>query len=118
MSTTGVNLQAQGRTISKSYKEALLQSGPREAMKKLMPEMAFEVRDDESAWLKGADGDTIKHSGNPMAQMSGNSIGDSNIENMNQLYLEKQVQDEAKMFWEMGMRLGATFEGDETEVVE
>ncbi|GAB4841836.1 hypothetical protein Ancab_022580 [Ancistrocladus abbreviatus] len=37
---------------------------------------------------------------------------------MNRLYLEKQIQDEAKMFWEMGKRLGAMYEGDETEVVE
>ncbi|GAB4837718.1 hypothetical protein Ancab_002572 [Ancistrocladus abbreviatus] len=66
----------------------------------------------------GADGDTINHSSKPMAQMSGNSIGDSNIENMNRLYLEKQIQDEAKMFWEMGKRLRAMYEGDEIEVVE
>ncbi|GAB4836684.1 hypothetical protein Ancab_001597, partial [Ancistrocladus abbreviatus] len=54
MSTADVNSQPQGTTISKSYKEALLHSGSCEETKKLMPELVFEVRDDESAWLKGS----------------------------------------------------------------
>ncbi|GAB4829564.1 hypothetical protein Ancab_019234 [Ancistrocladus abbreviatus] len=53
MSLAGVHMQFQGMPKTKSYKEALLQSGPCEVTKKSMLEMVFAVRDDEYAWLKG-----------------------------------------------------------------
>ncbi|GAB4855241.1 hypothetical protein Ancab_023862 [Ancistrocladus abbreviatus] len=62
--------------------------------------------------------DSSMSSAPALVHPSRNSIGDSNIANMNRIFLEKQAKDEAKMFWEMGKRLRATYDEDKAEVVD
>ncbi|GAB4827586.1 hypothetical protein Ancab_034468 [Ancistrocladus abbreviatus] len=50
--------------------------------------------------------------------IEGISTGDSNIANMNKLFIQNQDEMEAKKIWELSKRLGAHVEGNEEEVVE
>ncbi|GAB4856584.1 hypothetical protein Ancab_014501, partial [Ancistrocladus abbreviatus] len=50
-------------------------------------------------------------------QITGISIGDSNIQNMNKLFLQK-IQEEATDIWKMGKQLGVSFPGDYLEVID
>ncbi|GAB4840943.1 hypothetical protein Ancab_021703 [Ancistrocladus abbreviatus] len=127
-------LQTQGTMVTKSYKEALLRSGPREKQNQQLPALVFKTRNEESTWLKDcyvgqvraiehvnestADEENLKRSGETSVPWFGNSIGDSNIANMNRLYLENQVREEARRIWEMGKSLGATYKGEDEEVIE
>ncbi|GAB4825526.1 hypothetical protein Ancab_008400 [Ancistrocladus abbreviatus] len=46
------------------------------------------------------------------------SIGDSGIQNMNRLFLTNLEGMSAKKIWEASKSLGATFEGDEIEIIQ
>ncbi|GAB4846617.1 hypothetical protein Ancab_025623 [Ancistrocladus abbreviatus] len=52
------------------------------------------------------------------SSMEGVSIGDSNIANVNRIFIQNQHEIEAKKIWELGKRLGAHVEGNEDKVVE
>ncbi|GAB4836560.1 hypothetical protein Ancab_001472, partial [Ancistrocladus abbreviatus] len=47
----------------------------------------------------------------------GNTITDSSIENVNRIFLQRQAKSNAVEVWEFGKKLGATFEGEEMEIV-
>ncbi|GAB4852613.1 hypothetical protein Ancab_016827 [Ancistrocladus abbreviatus] len=51
-------------------------------------------------------------------QLSGVSIGDSNIENMNRVIMQKMKTEEATTIWDIGKRLGVQSSEDEQEVIQ
>ncbi|GAB4834068.1 hypothetical protein Ancab_032321 [Ancistrocladus abbreviatus] len=51
-------------------------------------------------------------------QLSGVSLRDSNIENMNRVILEKMKIEEATAIWDIGKRLGVQSSEDELEVIQ
>ncbi|GAB4841235.1 hypothetical protein Ancab_021967 [Ancistrocladus abbreviatus] len=57
------------------------------------------------------------YSATSMDHPFGNSIGDSNIVNMNRIFLDKLIANEAKELQELSKKLAASFASDETEVV-
>ncbi|GAB4856329.1 hypothetical protein Ancab_014256 [Ancistrocladus abbreviatus] len=50
--------------------------------------------------------------------IAGDSIADSNIQNMNKIFIQNLHSLRAKEIWEMGKRLGISAKGDEKEVID
>ncbi|GAB4856538.1 hypothetical protein Ancab_014456 [Ancistrocladus abbreviatus] len=51
-----------------------------------------------------------------VTQLSGIPIGDSSIQNMNTIFLQKH-KTEATKIWNLGKWLGASFSGEEDEII-
>ncbi|GAB4833578.1 hypothetical protein Ancab_031821 [Ancistrocladus abbreviatus] len=48
---------------------------------------------------------------------TGNSITDSNVANMNRLFIQRQAQASAVEAWEFGRKLDVSYDGEETEII-
>ncbi|GAB4845231.1 hypothetical protein Ancab_038640 [Ancistrocladus abbreviatus] len=92
-----------------------------DAAQKTQPSLVFKVPEDQFKWLKKRYSAPIRSAGLPEVntglELGDNSISDSNIQNMNRLFLLHESQVRAEEVWAIGQALGASFEGDEQELL-